>query len=49
MGWAARVNPNSEWYKKRHPEIEIKTEIKPEIKRKTFWQWLKNLLNALLK
>jgi hypothetical protein len=30
MGWGERNNPNSTWYKKRHPEAAVKpAEIVP--------------------
>lgn len=47
MGREEKVNPNSEWYKKGHPEV--KTEIKQElpVKKKSFWgrllEWILRL------
>ena len=49
MGWAEQANPNSWWNRKRYPKVEIKPKVKLEIKKKTFWQWLKKLLSALLR
>ena len=48
MGWAERNNPNSEWYKKRHPIMGIQKypifEDKPE--RKSLWKKILALIKV---
>ncbi len=44
MGWGEKLNKNSCWYKKHHPEIAIKTipvVVSPIVnlgKKKSLWQ-----------
>ena len=30
MGWGEKTNPNSTWYKKRHPKLEIPIGVTPK-------------------
>ncbi len=41
MGWAERANPNSEYNKKRRPEVkEVKQITIPGPSKQTLWQRL---------
>jgi len=42
MGWQEKHNPNSEWYKKRHPQPKAKSvPVIEKPKKLSVWQKIK--------
>lgn len=42
MGWAEKLNKNSEWYKKKHPVVGIQEHPIFEEKKISIWQIILN-------